>query len=61
MEKKYRHLLDRWVTNGHMMHTPKDSYYLKHTLHDILITYGLFNDASRSLGYTALNGRMIYK
>jgi hypothetical protein len=46
-------------TNGQETHTPKDSYYLKHTLYDILIIYGLFNDAVRSSGYIALNGEMM--
>jgi hypothetical protein len=32
---------------------------LKDTLYDDLIIYGLFNDAVRSSGYIALNGRMM--
>jgi hypothetical protein len=59
MLKIYNISLDNWITNGHKMHTPKNSYYPKHTLHDILISYGLFNDAVRSSGYIALNGRMM--
>jgi hypothetical protein len=59
MEEKYRYLLNSWVTNGHKMHTPKDSYYVEHALHDILIIYGLFNNAVRRPGYKELNGRMM--